>query len=298
MKALLRIFRLSRKLVIIIGGVALLMGSSGAFALYIGRDRLLGPSATSVNGIKCTDVNLVTIRKNNHVWLRKYITSDATDGLTRVKTALRVAKAVYDAQKPDLVQVVVLDKGGPTLQSDIRGRALGATVVYVPHPEKIADGSVEAPITARYYNGGASDEGLFYGERIDMSPQDINGVMASLKDYSDCADPVATEATKQPDGGKHAKTKPAEEVGAKAESGEAPAPEAETPPIQHPPAATHDVKPEGGSTGSFIGVSADAPDVSKPQLSVEAEPVHAPEEAADTMPARALADPQTTGANR
>jgi hypothetical protein len=280
LRALLHIFRLSRKLVIIVGGVALLMGSSGAFALYIGRDRLLGPSATSVNGMKCTDVNLVTIRKNNHVWLRKYITSDATDGLTRVKTALRVAKAVYDAQKPDLVQVVVLDKGGPTLQSDIRGRALGATVVYVPHPEKIADGSVEAPITARYYNGGASDEGLFYGERIDMSPQDINGVMASLKDHSDCADPVATEAAKQPDAGKHTKTKPAEEVGA-----------------QHPPAAASDIKPEGGSTGSFNGVSADAPKVPEPQLSVDAEPAQASGEAADA-PARALADPQTTGANQ
>jgi hypothetical protein len=269
------------------------MGSSGAFALYIGRDRLLGPLATSVNGMKCTDVNLVTIRKNNHVWLRKYITSDATDGLTRVKTALRVAKAVYDAQKPDLVQVVVLDKDGPTLQSDIRGRALGAAVVYVPHPEKVADGSVEAPITARYYNGGASDQGLFYGEQIDMSAHDIDGVMASLKDYSDCADPVATEATKQPDAGKHAKTKPAEEVGAKAESGVETAPK--TPPTQHPPAAASDIKPEGGSTGSFNGVSADAPEVPEPQLTVDAGPAQT--SGADA-PARALADPQTTGANK
>ena len=295
MKALLRIFRLSRKLVLIVGGVALLMGSSGAFALYIGRDRLLGPSATSVNGMKCTDINLVTIRKNNHVWLRKYITSDATDGLTRIKTALRVAKAVYDAQKPDLVQVVVLDKNGPTLQSDIHGRALGATVVYVPHPEKVADGSVEAPITARYYNGGASDQGLFYGERIDMTPQDIDHVMTSLNDFSDCADPVTTEAAKAPDAGKHPKKKPVEDVGTKVENGAEKAPDAETPPVQHPPAAA-DIKPESGSTGSFTGVNAGVPNVPPPQLRVEAEPAPAADEAADVS--RARADPQTTGASK
>lgn len=298
MKALLRIFRLSRKLVIIFGGVALLMGSSGAFALYIGRDRLLGPSAVSVNGMKCTDVNLVTIRKNNHVWLRKYITSDATDGLTRVRTALRVAKAVYDAQKPDLVQVVVLDKAGPTLQSDIRGRALGATVVYVPHPDKIADGSVEAPITARYYNGGANEEGLFFGERIDMTAQDIDTVMASLQDHSDCADPVATEAAKQPGGGKHSKKTPEEPPAAKAEAGGDAAPEAETPPAQHPPAAPPDVKPEHGSTGSFIGASADGAERPQPNQNADAGPAPASAAPGDASPARALADPQITGANK
>ena len=294
MRALLRIFRLPRKLVVIIGGVALLMGCSGAFALYIGRDRLFGAPASFVNGMKCTDINLVTIRKNKHVWLRKYITADATDGLTRIKTALRVAKAVYDAQKPDLVQVVVLDKRGPILQSDIHGRALGATVVYVPHPENIADGSVKVPITARYYNGGANDDGLFYGERIDMTTPDIDHVMASLNDHSDCADPVTTEAAKMPEGGKHPKKKPAEEAPTKAKSGDEKAP-AETPPVQHPPASGVDIKPEGGSTGSFSNVSADAADLAEPQLSVEAAAIPS---SADGAPARALADPQTTGANK
>jgi hypothetical protein len=200
--ALLRIFRLSRKLVLIVGGVALLMGSSGAFALYIGRDRLLGPSSASINGLVCDDVNLVTIRKQDRVWIRKYITTDTTDGLTRVKTALRVARAVYESQKPDLVQVVVLDKRGPTLRSDIKGRALGADVVYVPDPTKLEQGSVDAPYTARYYDGAASDQGLFYGERVEMPLKDIDGVIASLKDHSDCEDPVAAEAAKSNEAGK------------------------------------------------------------------------------------------------
>jgi hypothetical protein len=217
--ALLRIFRLSRKLVLIVGGVALLMGSSGAFALYIGRDRLLGPSSASINGLVCDDVNLVTIRKQDRVWIRKYITTDTTDGLTRVKTALRVARAVYEQQKPDLVQVVVLDKRGSTLRSDIRGRALGADVVYVPDPTKVEEGSVDARYTARYYDGAANDQGLFYGERVEMPLKDIDGVIASLKDHSDCEDPVAAEAAKSNEAGKGKKKVEKVETGKKVDHG-------------------------------------------------------------------------------
>jgi len=249
--ALLRIFRLSRKLVLIVGGVALLMGCSGAFALYIGRDKLIGPSAASLNGLKCLDVNLVTIHKNNHVWIRKYITTDATDGLSRVRTALRVAKAVYDAQIPDLVQVVVLDKKGPTLQSDIRGRALGADVVYVPHPESFADGAVDAPITARYYDGGANDQGLFYGDRVDMARPNIDRMMASMIDHSDCADPVATE-TKDGDHGKRTTKKTGDAEGETKSHGDEKKPEAE----HSAPVASADV-PGDHSASSGHGAPAD-----------------------------------------
>jgi hypothetical protein len=255
-KALLRIFRLSRKLVLIIGGVALLMGCSGAFALYIGRDKLIGPSGVSMNGLKCVDVNLVTIRKNNHVWVRKYITTDATDGVSRIRTALRVAKAVYDAQLPDLVQVVVLDKNGPTLQSDIRGRALGATVVYVPHPDAFADGAVDAPITARYYDGGASDQGMFYGDRVDMSSLNIDHMMADMTDHSDCADPVATEA-KDGESGKRTTKKSAE--GETKPHGEEKKTEEAAPHSEQPSSAEGEAKPTEGHTGSFVGASSEPP---------------------------------------
>jgi hypothetical protein len=284
-KALLRIFRLPRKLVIIVGGVALLMGSSGVFALFIGKDKVLvmaGMATETSDGLECTDVNLVTIRKQNHLWIRKYITTAPTDGLTRIKTALRVAKAVYDTQKPDLVQVVVLDKSGPTLRSDIRGRALGADVIYVPDPSKVGEGTVDAPYTARYYDGGASDQGLFYGERIDMQPSDIDGMIASLKDHSDCQNQVAVETTKSggAEAGKKKKAAPAEE---KANTGAEKAAEPETPPTQHPAPASSNAKPEEGATGSFTGASADDP-ASKPHLEMEA---------AD----RPQIDPETTGSN-
>jgi hypothetical protein len=199
-KALLRIFRPSRKLVLITGGVALLTGVSGGAALYIGKDNILGPSAETVNGIACTDVSLISIKKQSRTWIRKYIKTEATDGVTRVKTALRVARAIYDAQKADLVQVVVLDANGPTLRSDIRGRAIGADVVYIPHPDAVLESLDAKTYTARYYDGTAASNGLFFGERIDLPEDEITALNASFKNYSDCIDPIAVAATEGGEG--------------------------------------------------------------------------------------------------
>ncbi|NRP86867.1 hypothetical protein GFPCMMHI_02776 [Ensifer adhaerens] len=257
MSALLHIFRIPRKLVVIIGGVAFLIGTSGVFALCIGKDRLLGFMSPSPNGLECTDVNLVTIRKENRFWVRKYIRTDPTDGLTRVRTALRVAKAVYQEQKPDLVQVVVLDKNGPSLRSDIRGRALGADVVYVPHPDKLTEGSVEEPVTARYYNGGASTAGLFYGEEITMPVEDIDAALAGLKDYSDCDNALAADAGA---GGNAKKDKVKAAIAAE-EKASAKTEEREAKPAPPEPKSTGNVQPGYDKNGEFIG--ADASDKEK-----------------------------------
>ena len=241
MRALLRIFRPSRKLVFIIAGVALLGGVSGGAAVYIGKDNILGPSVEASNGLTCTDVNLVTIKKQNRVWIRKYIKTEPTDGMMRVKTALRVAKAIYDAQKPDLVQVVVLDTNGPTLRSDIRGRAIGADVVYIPHPDSVLESTDAKTYTARYYDGKAAANGLFFGERVDLPEDEITAMNASFRDYTDCIDPIAVAATKGGEGegkkgGKNAEAKeqkPAESGEHGSVPAEEPAAAEATPPASH-----------------------------------------------------------------
>lgn len=251
MSALLHIFRMPRKFVVLIGGVAFLIGCSGVFALYIGKDKLLGFASASPNGLQCTDINLVTIRKENRFWVRKYIRTDPTDGLTRVRTALRVAKAVYQEQKPDLVQVVVLDKNGPMLRSDIRGRALGADVVYVPHPEKLTDGSAEVPLTARYYDGGASTAGLFYGEQITMLPQDINAAVAGLNDLSDCDNALSAD-----NGGDAKKDKMKAAIAAEEKAAAKQAADHDTTPAPPEPKSTGNVQPGYDENGEFIGADA------------------------------------------
>nr|WP_184702381.1 hypothetical protein [Rhizobium lusitanum] len=252
MSALLHIFRMPRKLVVMIGGVAFLIGCSGVLAIYFGKDRLLGLASASPNGLQCIDINLVTIRKDNRFWVRKYIRTNPTDGVTRVTTALRVAKAVYQEQKPDLVQVVVLDENGPTLRSDIRGRALGADVVYVPHPEKLADGSTETPVTARYYDGGASTAGLFYGEQITMLPRDIDTAIAGLKDLSDCDNALAADAS----AGDAKKDKLKAAIAAEEKAAAKQAKEQDNTPSPPEPKSTGNVRPGYDRNGEFIGADA------------------------------------------
>lgn len=194
MKAKLRILRLPRKLVFFIGGILLLGGATGAFALYAGKDGLLGfgPSE-KVADLACTTVKTFKIKKKDRFWVRKFIKTEPAEGLARVMTALRVAEAVYAEQKPDLVQVVVLDQNGPEMRAAMRGRAVGADVVYVPHPEKIAELEGTPIYTAKYVDGAATADGQFYGEKIQLPLEHIESLVKLLVDRADCQEPAGVE---------------------------------------------------------------------------------------------------------
>ncbi|MCL6706484.1 hypothetical protein M8R20_05695 [Pseudomonas sp. R2.Fl] len=193
MKGLLGKIRVSRKLLVIFGGVVVLSGGTGAAAVYVGADQLLGPSYAEINGLKCTEVNTVTIHRKDRFWIRKFITTEPTDGPARVKTALRVASAVYDAKKPDLVQVIVLDKNGPTDRADMRGRAVGADVVYIPDPAKVPEETGGVVFSARYVDKPANADGQFYGERVVLPLGDVEAMFSRLDDKTDCYNPAALE---------------------------------------------------------------------------------------------------------
>jgi hypothetical protein len=191
---------LSRKLMLVLGGVLVTLGGTGAAAVYIGADKLLGPSYAELNGLECTEVTSVEIHKKDRFWVRTFVTTDEPgDGLARVKTALRVAKAVQEKKKADLVQVVVLDTNGPKDRSGMRGRAVGADVVYVPDPAHVPEEVSARVFTARYVEGLAAPNGQFFGDRIDMLEADIEGLVAKLNDQADCM--KADVAV--PDGGGH-----------------------------------------------------------------------------------------------
>ena len=162
-------------------------------AVFVGKERLFGASSASINGLECTLVQSVSIKKNGSVWVRKFIRTQGGDGSERVKTALRVAKAVYNQQKPDLVQVSVLDQNGPTMRSDMRGRAVAAQVVFIPDVKKLPDDASAKPYSAYYYDGAPSDEGVFYGLRVDLPLEDTEKLATGLNEFTDCIDLAAKE---------------------------------------------------------------------------------------------------------
>lgn len=189
MKLLPTSFHLSRKILIIAAGVLVLTGASGAAAIIVGRDALLGPSSEAVSGAACTTVSTVRLERDGQHWLRKYVRSDARDGEVRVKTALRVAGAVSNAEDADLYQVVLLDAAGPVNRADMRGRAIGAEVLFARNPAAVP--GMSAPFVARYTDGEPAANGEFYGERKELSLDEIKSIVTAMQDKADCVDPNA-----------------------------------------------------------------------------------------------------------
>ena len=226
---------------IVVGALLLLGGATGASALFfVGKEEVAGEASGPANGLECTAVTTLKIAKKDRIWVRKFIKTEPTDGETRVRTALRVARAVYEEMKPDLVQVVVLDKNGPEQRADMRGRAVGADVIYVADPTKIPDGAVTTPFTAKYVDADANALGYFYGEKVQVPVDEIDHLLTSLTDQADCLEPAGPEGEhKASKKGEHGEKAPAEaghgEAAPAGDHGEAAPAEGHT----APPAGAH-----------------------------------------------------------
>jgi hypothetical protein len=202
--------RFSKKLAIISTGMLALLGGTGAAALYVGKDQLLGPVEASTIGGACQTVQTMVLKTPaRRLWLRKFVRMDAGDADNRIRTALRVAGLLVKSNDVDLVQVSVLDDKGPETRANMRGRAIGAEVIIALQPRYLPD--MKEPFTVRYYDGPPNDEGRFYGKRVDVTVDDIKKMMASMKsapDKEDCTDIPKPEAAASAEGEGHA-AKPA-----------------------------------------------------------------------------------------
>lgn len=191
MKGLLKKIHFSKKAVFIAAGALLLTGASGGAALYFFADKVTGGEVATMiqpNGIACLDVQTEVIHKVDRFWVRKYISVDGSDGPDRARTAMRVALAVQEKDKPDLVQVVVVDTKGPQKRADLRGRAIGANVLLVSNPAKLPKDMPAAAFAARFTDGSAGPDGLFYGQKIDMLEEDVKALAASISTRDLCGD--------------------------------------------------------------------------------------------------------------
>jgi hypothetical protein len=193
--------RLSKKLLAVVGGVSVLCAGSGAAAVFVGKEKFFGPSYADLNGLTCSVLQTFTTKRDGRTWVRRYVNADEVasadgvgDGMARIRTALRVAKSIQEKEKADIVQVAMVSKAGPKDRAEMRGRMIGAQVVYIPDVSKAPDGAAREPYSAFYVEGAATSKGEYYGQRIDMPLADIEHLEASLTDKTDCIDPVAIAA--------------------------------------------------------------------------------------------------------
>jgi hypothetical protein len=187
--------RFTRKVVIISLGMLALLGGSGAAALYVGADKLMGERQVSATGGECNTVQTMVLKTPaKRLWMRKYITLENADGPTRIRTALRIAGMLAKNNAVDLVQVNVLDAHGPAKRAEMRGRAIGAEVVIALAPKYLPD--MKQPFTASYYEGFASAEGRFYGKHVALDIPAIQKLMVAMKsgvELEPCIEPERPE---------------------------------------------------------------------------------------------------------
>lgn len=181
-------FQLSRKVLILLAAGVLLSGASGAAAVFVGREAILGPPSEMVSGVACTLVKTTRIERNGQSWLRHYVRAKAENGSVRVRTALRVAGALSNKEEADLYQVVLLDEAGPVHRADMRGRAIGAEVLFARDPAAIP--GMTAPFVASYTEGKPSAAGEFYGEKKVLTLDEIKAIVTAMEERGDCIAPA------------------------------------------------------------------------------------------------------------
>lgn len=182
--------RLPKKVLILVVGVGVLTGASGAVAAFVGRDAILGPRPETISGVACTSVLTTRQEQDGQQWIRHYIRAKAADGEVRVKTALRVAGALSNRTEADLYHVVLLDEAGPAQRAEMRGRAIGAEVLFSRNPGRIP--GMSAPFAASYVEGAAAENGEFYGERRTLEVDEIKAIVTAMPERTDCLDPAPT----------------------------------------------------------------------------------------------------------
>lgn len=184
--------RLSKKLMVAVLGGFVLCGGTAAAALVFGTDALLGPPEETIVGGECVNIQTVVVRTpSNRFWLRKFVRMDNSDGPTRIRTAMRVAGLLAHDNPVDLIHVSIIDSKGPEKRADMRARAIGAEVLFALNPANVPE--LKQPIVAKYVEGAANAEGRFYGDKVELSLDDIRSMMTAMKDVedkADCLEPV------------------------------------------------------------------------------------------------------------
>ncbi|TPW30700.1 hypothetical protein [Pararhizobium mangrovi] len=178
-------------LVCAVGGFCLVsVSAAGAYVAgakmpFIGKDRGdLRPA--------CTLIERVRFRaQDGNVWTRAYIAIAPSDGPARLRATLDAARAEAAEHPVDLVLVVAGDTEGPKRRILMRDTAVGARVVYAPHPDRIAPGTRR--FQARYVDARPSADGDFYGKTKVPDEDQLVKIVAKDPEPTGCT-PTAGEA--------------------------------------------------------------------------------------------------------
>lgn len=186
-------FRFSRKLVLIAGGALVTLGASGTAALVMtGPSGLIpGFSEEEEVGGHCKTVYQTKFRRIDEIRIVAVIQTDDKEPAKRVATGMRLARHIAETEHPDLVTVQLTDMKGPIERTRLRGAAIGTEIVHAPNPNKTR--ATKKAWEVRYVDAPASELGLFFGPRIEMSKSDMDLIATKIPVVEGCDGDIVEE---------------------------------------------------------------------------------------------------------
>lgn len=182
---LFRLFRVSRKLALLSGGFLLVLGASGTAALVFAPANMIPGYEEKIGG-HCRTLYQSEFRRGKEKRLIALISTDDAEPAARVRAGVRVARHLSDTLHSDLVIVQVSDFQGPTTRAELRGAAIGAEIVYAPHPSRTL--AVSKPWEVRYVGALPTASGLYFGKRMDMPLTEIETLNHEIELVEGCND--------------------------------------------------------------------------------------------------------------
>ncbi|WP_430242656.1 hypothetical protein [Neorhizobium sp. DAR64861/K0K2] len=179
----------------VVTGSAVFVGAAAGAALYLAPHLIPGNSAETAAAMQCSTVKTIRSNDKDGTHVRTFLAVGPMDEAARMRTALRVAKALHEAEKPHLIQVAVLDEAGPTTLAEMRGPVIGARLTFIAKATN--DAEIKAgPFSGYAIQGSAGSDGRFYGARQDFNLADFASMTSGLGELSDCK-PDPTEPVVQ-----------------------------------------------------------------------------------------------------
>ena len=201
-RRLFDMFRISRKLALLSGGFLLVLGASGTAALVFAPADMI-PGFKSEVGGHCKTVYQSEFRRDREKRLIAVISTDDLEPLARVRTGIRIARHLAETMHPDLVIVQVTDHRGPEARSELRGKAIGVEIVHAPEPGKSV--AVTKPWEARYVDALPTDNGYYFGNRVDMRMPELEAVNHEIELVEGCDGDLVEGGAETASAGGHAK---------------------------------------------------------------------------------------------
>ncbi|MBW3096400.1 hypothetical protein [Pseudohoeflea coraliihabitans] len=188
---LFAVFRMSRKLVLITGGVLMLLGASGTAALIVKGPFEAAFSQADID--YCETVHEARFTRGGERRLIAIIRTGSTSPEDRIRTGLRLAQHFAEVEQPDLVTLQLVALNGPENRAELRGPTIGTEIVYAANPNRTR--ATDRVWEVRYLDARPTELGFYFGPRRSLDEPAIAAALQEVETVHACGEEKVAAAS-------------------------------------------------------------------------------------------------------